>query len=403
MASQPEGVLSGIRIIEYADFVSGPYVGKHLSELGAEVIKVEQPGFGDSARRKGPFAHDEPAPDNSLLFNYLNMNKLGVTLDLKSETGREWFLKLLEDADVFVYGGTAPQMDRLRLSHREVCLANPRLIGVYLTPFGLNGPYRDFQGGDLIATHLAGLASGTSPAVTEPDRPPIKPGGRQALMIAGLYGAMATLHALFARETTGKGQEIDASELDAMTSFQAGGMVGQAFLRRSTPRGEAQAGFLYPAADGTVAINPMQDHMWRAMVGVMGNPDWADRPEFSTRAGRTANRKELSEFVSGWTIQFPKETLYQNLQGARVPAFPTNTVADVLHSEHMRERRFFEEVPLPSGEKALAPGRRYRLPKGMPNGQRAAPRLGEHTEQVLMDRLGLAREDVITAFELGVI
>ena len=403
MNSEPPGVSSGIRVVEYADFVSGPSAGKHLAELGAEVIKVEPPGFGDSARRKGPFAHDDPAPDKSLLFNYLNVNKLGVTLDLDSATGREWFLGLLGNADVFLYGGTAPQMDRLRLSYLDVSTANPRLIGVYLTPFGLNGPYRDFQGGDLIATHLAGLASGTSPAVTDPDRPPIKPGGRQALMIAGLYGAMATLHALFARETTEKGQEIDASELDAMTSFQAGGMVGQAFLRRSTPRGEAQAGFLYSAADGTVAINPMQDHMWRAMVEVMGNPEWASRPEFSTRAGRTANSRELRELVSGWTIQSSKEKLYQSLQGARVPAFPTNTVADVLESEHLGERGYFEKVPLPSGEKAVAPGRRYRLSKGMPGGQRVAPRLGEHSVQVLTERLGLAREDLVTAFELGVV
>ncbi len=401
MVRDAEGVLSGIRVLEYADFVSGPYTGKHLAELGAEVVKVEPPTFGDSARRKGPFAHDDPAPDNSLLFNYLNMNKLGVTLDLECATGREWFLRLLENADVFLYGGTAEQMDRLRLSYREVCLTNPRLIGVYVTPFGLSGPYRDFQGGELITAHLAGLASATSAAVNDPDRPPLKPGGRQALMIAGLYGAMATLHALFAREANG--QEVDVSELEAMTSFQAEGIARQAFLRESVPRGEAQGSPLYPAQDGTVAINPSQDHMWRAMVGVMGNPDWAERPEFSSRAGRTANRKELADLVSAWTAQFPKETLYQNLQGARVPAFPTNTVADVLQSDHMRERRFFEEVPLPSGEKALAPGRRYRMPKGMPVEQRAAPRLGEHTEQVLMERLGLAREDLVTAFELGVI
>ncbi len=403
MVREADGVLNGVRVLEYADFVSGPYVGKHLAELGAEVIKVEPPAFGDSARRKGPFAHDNPALDNSLLFNYLNVNKLGVTLDLECATGREWFLRLLENADIFLYGGNAEQMDRLRLSYREVCSANPRLIGVYLTPFGLSGPYRDFQGGELITAHLSGLASITTAAVNDPDRPPLKPGGRQALMIAGLHGAMATLNALFAREATGQGQEVDVSEMEAMSSFQNGSVVRQAFVRESVPRGEAQGSPLYPAQDGTVAINPMQDHMWRAMVGVMGNPDWADRPEFSTRATRTANRKELAELVSAWTVQFPKETLYQDLQGARVPAFPTNTVADVLQSEHLRERRFFEEVPLPSGEKALAPGRRYRLPKGMPVAQRAAPRLGEHTEQVLMERLGLAREDLITAFELGVI
>lgn len=400
---QEPAALSGTLVVEYADFVSGPYAGRMLAELGATVIKVEPPGAGDSARRTSPFAHDDPGPDSSLLFNYLNVNKLGVTLDVSTPTGREWLLRLISDAGIFLYGGPAPEMDRLGLGYRDLAAVNPLLIGVYVTPFGLTGPYRSYAGGELVATHLSGLAYDTPGGLTSAERPSLKPGGRHAMMLAGLHAGIATLYALFAREANGEGQEVDVSEIEPVTSIQFGSITRYAFARQPNPRGESQASPIYRAADGTVAINPMQDYMWRAMVEVMGNPEWADRPEFATRGGRTQNRRQLQSLVAEWTRQLPKEEVYQRMQGSRVPAFPSNTVADVLQSEHMRSRNFFEPVPLPSGETAVGPGPRYRLAEGMPGVRRAAPRLGEHNRQVYVERLGLSPEDLVTAYQTGII
>ncbi len=403
MVRDAESMLNGIRVIEYADFVSGPYTGRQLAELGADVIKVEPPSVGDSARRTGPFAHDIPALDNSLLFNYHNGNKRGITLDVGCATGRELLLRLLESAEVFIYGGPAPQIDEFGLGYEQLKAVNPRLIATYVTPFGLTGPYRNYKSNEVISAHLSSLAFDTPGGVTDPDKQPIKLGGRHGLMIAGLHGAMATMHALFARESDGLGQEVDVSELEPVASFQFGSITRFAFTKETNQRGGGQAGTMYPALDGTVSINPMQDHMWQAMLQLMGNPAWGSDPKFATRAQRTANRDEMHEKVAEWTLGYRKEEIYLKMQGARVPAFPTNTIPDVLASPHMQAREFFEPIPLPSGEQALATGPRYKFTQGFPGITRPAPKLGEHTVQVLRDELGLTSDELVALFEVGVI
>jgi len=364
---------------------------------------VEPPGTGDSSRRTGPYAHDVPSLDSSLLFNYLNGNKLGLTLDIGCATGQELLFKLLENADVFLYGGPASDVDRLGLGYEQLRAVNPSLIATYVTPFGLTGPYRNYKSNEVITAQLAGLAFDTPGGVSDPDKPPIKPGGRHGLMVAGLSGAMATLHALFARDVDGNGREADVSELEPIASFQFLNIIRHAFSGEVAQRGAMQAGALYETQDGTASINPMQDHMWRAMVHVMGDPSWAADPEFATRAGRTANRDAMSRNINEWTRTLPKEEVYQKLQEVRVPAFPTNSIPDVLASSHMQAREFFEEIPLPSGELALATGPRYKFSDGVPGITRPAPRLGEHTMQILTDKTSLNSEDLVTLFELGII
>ncbi len=404
MVQDMRGALSGIRVIEYADFVSGPYTGRQLAELGADVIKVESPVTGDSARRTGPYAHDFPAMDTSLLFSYLNGNKLGITLDVSCPSGRELLLKLIESADVFLFGYPTEVMDRYQLGYDFVKEINPQLIGTYVTPFGLTGPYRNYKTNEVIATHLSGLAFDTPGGVEDVlNKPPIKPGGRHGLMIAGLHGAMATMHALFARKATGSGQEVDVSELEPVTSFQFGSITRYAFTKEENQRGGMAGGPTYPALDGTVAMSPSQDHMWQALVQVLGNPSWANDPAFATRAGRTANREALQAKISDWTRGLPKEDIAQRLQAVRVPAFATNSIPDVLASPHLQARQFFEHIPLPSGEQALATGPRYHFSEGVPGITRPAPRLGEHTVSVLKTQLGLSNEDIVALFETGVI
>ena len=403
MEPRQEGVLSGMRVVEYASFVAGPYLSRQLAEFGASVIKVEEPGTGDKARHAGPFEHDRPSLDTSLLFNYLNVNKQGITLDLNCSTGRELLLKLLESADIFIYGGLVKDMENLRLGHKDVSLVNPNLVGTYVTPFGLTGPYRHWKSNELVTVQMSGLAHGTPGGLTDLEKPPLKPGGRHGLMLAGLYGALATMHALFARDASGTGQEVEVSELEPLTSQHFGGINRYAFTKEPDVRGEGQGGGLYPAKDGTLAINPMQDYMWEAMVKVMGSPEWASRPEFATRPARTANSKEMRQLVGEWTSQLPKAKVFHRLQDARVPAFPGNSVADVLDSPHMRARGFFETIPLPSGGTGVAPGPRYKFAEGVVETRTPAPKLGEHTEQVLKERIGLSQQELVTLFECGVI
>ncbi len=403
MTGDSEGILSGLRVVEYADFVSGPCAGRHLAELGAEVIKIEPPGWGDSARRIGPFAHDVPALDTSLLFNYLNGNKLGMTLDISAPTGHELFIGLLREADVFLYGGAAARVEELGLNHDSLQKANSRLISTYVTPFGLTGPYRNFKGGELVLDHLSGLAFSQPGGLTDKTKPPLKPGGRLGLMMAGLHGAAAAMLALFLREETQHGHAVDVSEMESITSNQLFPITEAAFSGKGEIRGEGLGAAVYHALDGTVSISATQEHMWQAMLHVMGDPAWASEPAFANRMARNANRKAVHDRVSKWTSTLPKEWIYRNLQASRVPAFPTNTVADVLASVQLQDRGFFERIPLPSGEDATAPGPRYRFTEGLPGIRRPAPRLGEHTSQILRERLDLTGEDVVTLFELGII
>lgn len=395
-------ILSGLRVIEYAEHVAGPCAGRHLAELGAEVIKVEPPGRGDPARRLGPFAHDQPALDSSLLFNYLNVNKLGLTLDLETPTGRDILNQLVRSADVFLYGGPAPALDRLNLGPDAWSGVTERLITAYVTPFGLTGPYRDWAGGELVSMHLSGLALAT-PGAAGPERVPLKPGGRHALMVAGLHGALAVLQALFARQATGQGQTIDLSEWEPIASFQLIEVARFAFAGQPSRRGDALGVPRYRANDGFISISPMQEHMWRAMVQLLGSPEWAERPEFATHVRRRANQVELQRLVEAWTADQSKQTIYEQMQSRRVQAFPDNTVAETIDSPHLRERGYFTEIPLPNGDRARGPGPRYQFGEGFAGVRRSAPRLGEHSAQILTERLGFSREDVCALFEVGII
>jgi crotonobetainyl-CoA:carnitine CoA-transferase CaiB-like acyl-CoA transferase len=216
-----QGALQDLTIVECAEEVPGPYCGKLLADLGAEVIKIEPPAHGDAARRMGPFYNDDPSPDNSLLFGYLNTNKFGVTLDVSTTLGKELVHRLLETADVFLFGGEVDVMGSLGLGYETLRRLNPLLVSVYITPFGLSGPYAGRRGGELVSFHMSALGLMTPGGKEIPKGlSPLKVGGHQALMIAGLTAATATLHALFAREASREGQQVDVSELEPLASFQ---------------------------------------------------------------------------------------------------------------------------------------------------------------------------------------
>ena len=152
-----EGALEGLKVVELAEGIAGPYAGKLLADLGAEVIKVERPGTGDPLRLKPPFYHDEVSPDTGLLFNFLNTSKLGVTLDAGVEAGRALLLRLLEGADVLLVSGVPAEIERRGLGYESLRTALPDLVCAYVTPFGLDGPYRDRKAGELVAFQMSGL------------------------------------------------------------------------------------------------------------------------------------------------------------------------------------------------------------------------------------------------------
>jgi len=223
--------------------------------------------------------------------------------------------------------------------------------------------------------------------------PPLKAGGNQALITAGVTAATAAMHALFAREATGHGQQVDISEVEPLASFQFMNVGRWTYAGDPGHRGFGEGSRRIWCRDGAVALLLGQDHQWRAMIEVMGSPDWALAPEYETRTGRAEDQEVLWAQIQGWATDYTKEEVYRMCQRLRVPAFPENTIAEAIDSGQVRSREFIREITLASGESVPAPTRPYSLLHQPDFTARPAPRLGEHNIQVFRERLNLDWED----------
>lgn len=375
--------------------VSTPYCGKVLAQLGAEVTKVEPPE-GDWARRMGPFPGDEPHLEKSGLYLAMNANKFGVTLDLSSPTGQEHLYGLINIADIFIENAASGDFGDYRPHYADLRAANSSLVTTSISPFGDWGPYADYQGSDLVLYHMSGQAHGLLGPVEDPDStPPIRAGGHQALQVAGMAAATATVMALFKRRMTGQGSHVKVSEYEALVTQGISALAGCAFDRPAPPRALSEVreaatggvisavGGVLPCTDGYVAISPREEAQWVRWVELMGNPDWAGEERFLKREGREANFPELWELVSQWTRQHSKHDIARWGQEIRIPCFPVNTVLDLFKDPHLAEREFFVELDHPVAGILKYPGVPYRLADSdLPLAARPAPLLGQHNEHV---------------------
>ena len=214
-----EKALREARVLEYASLVSGPYCSKLLADLGAEVIKIERPGVGDEARRRGPFPDDIPHPERSGLFLYLNTNKKGITLDPKTQTGKRIFLELVKWVDILIEDKSPKEMEELGFTYEKLKEINPSLIMTSITPFGQSGPYRDYKAYHLNISHSSGGGYMTPPGSPNTDREPLKGPGFFDDYVGGLFAAVATASALYVRPVIGSGQHIDTSKQEALINI----------------------------------------------------------------------------------------------------------------------------------------------------------------------------------------
>jgi len=214
-----ESALTGVKVLEYCELVSGPYCGKLLADLGAEVVKIEKPKVGDEARERGPFLNDIPHPERSGLFLYLNTSKLGITLDPETPIGKKIFTELVKDSDVLIEDTAPGTMELLELGYDILREINPSLIMTSVTPYGQTGPYRRYKAHHLNIYHMSGQSHFSFDGKRRPDKPPAKGGGYVGDYDAGLSGAVATLAALYKRNLGSIGQHIDVSRQEALISL----------------------------------------------------------------------------------------------------------------------------------------------------------------------------------------
>ena len=402
------GALSNLKVVEYSQFISGPYCGKLIADLGAEVIKVEKPGFGDRARSYGPFLRDIPHPERSGLFLYLNTNKLGVTLDVRSVTGKELFKELVKRADILVENNSPQEMEELGLDYESLHEVNPRLVVTSITPFGQTGPYRDYKACDLVSLHISGTAY-VNPlfGVEDPEHePPLKVPAHQGDFIAGLSGALGTMSAAIAQQVTGLGQHVDLSEQDALASMARQEAVfstyeGYLWKRARGPRGFEM--FTLLCRDGYVAVNPATDQFWASLVEMMGNPDWTKSELCQDRVARRTNWNEIELLLGEWTREHTTEEVSRAAQANRIPCMPVYTAKEVVNAEQLEAREFFVEVEHKEAGKVKYPGAPYKL-SGTPwSVNRPAPLLGEHNVEVYCGVLGYTKQDLVKMRQAGVI
>jgi crotonobetainyl-CoA:carnitine CoA-transferase CaiB-like acyl-CoA transferase len=398
-----ESIFSGLKIIELSDFVAGPYCGKLLADLGAEVIKIEQPGRGDTSRERGPFPGDKPHREKSGLFLYVNNNKLGVTLDLESPGGRELFLKLTEGADVLIEDRPPGKLQELKLGYEDLSAINPGLIVTSITPFGQNGPYRNHKAYHLNVFHGGGQGYMMPNGV--PELPPVKGGGLIGLYDVGLTAAIGTVGALMARFTTGTGQHVDISMQEATMALErveiARYVNDGEISHRVRPR--RMVGGLLPCKDGHVVMIAPQQHQWEGFVDFLGNPEWAQDERCKDEMARADHAQEINPLIQESIKDLTREDIYHGAQANSCPVGSVNNSAEVMSDRQIVSRGFFQEVEHPQAGSLKHPTAPYQYSATPWRSYRSAPLLGEHNIEIFRHRLGYSEDELKKLSEAGTI
>ena len=402
-----ESALAGVKVMEFCEMAAGPYCTKLMADLGAEVVKIEKPGWGDEARNRMPFLHDVPDPETSGLFLYLNTNKLGITLDVESETGKRIFKELVKGMDILVEDKHPGVMKKLGLDYEVLRELNPRLIMVSITPFGQTGPYRDYKACSLNVFQSGGEGYLTPSGVENVGRPPLKAGSFLEEYDSGLSAAIAIMGALYWRKGSGLGQFIDVSKQESSMSLNRMDVIvryaNERKLLTRAQQGVPYGGMLPCKDNDYIVFVTWQERQWERVVSMMGNPEWAEDEKFKDHGGRCKHGEVLNAFLVEWLVNYSKEELYHMGQSHGVAFGMVNTAEDLLDSEHLRERGFFVEIDHPRTGKVKYPSAPHRFSLTPWRVNRPAPLLGEHNDEIYRGRLGHSKKQLVKLREAGVI
>ena len=394
-------MLAGLRVLDLGPGIAPSFCAKMLADYGAEVIKVEPPGEGDPARRLGPFVGDDPHPEKSIPFLYINTGKRGVTLDYSSESGRALLHSLLDDADVLVEGFPPSQAPNSAFSYEDLSRSHPRLVVTSVTPFGQDGPYKDFQATDIITCAMSGLMyhSGDS------DKEPLRNALDQSLYVAGANAAAATLVAVFARLTSGEGQHVDVSVAECLASHLVQPVPYYNYMGATKGRRPVRgSGFeeLMPARDGYVVPSVQGSQPWETVADLIGLEELHD-PRFASGAGRIANGEQLKALLIEGLAQWDRLPLFVASGERRLVFGMAQDAGDMVACPHLAERGFYHEVDHPVAGPASYPGMGAKLFDRPAEAPTPAPLLGQHNAEVYGGELGYNADTLLALRYAGVI
>lgn len=402
--------LDGLKVLEYGNFISAAYCTKLLADLGAEVIKIEEPERGDEARWYGPFLNNIPDPEKSGLFLYLNANKMGITLNSRTATGQGIFKELVKKNDVLVENNPPQLMAELGLDYQCLREINPRLIVTSITPYGQTGPYRDYKGYAINASALGGITMCIGERNREPLTPPLSLGHYQS----GVAAATGTMFAIFGCELIGEGQHVDISESDVWAMLHAGHvmtayvMSGLKRIRWGNRTPGAYPYGIFLCKDGYISAIAIQGYQWKRFLELIGNgqvPDWyAKDPRFKDRREMSLKyADELDARLAPWLMAHTREEIYRLCRERQIPFTPVRKVDELFEDEHLKEREYFVEVESPRAGRLKYPGAPYKLSETPWSIRLPAPTLGEHNEEIYCHRLGYSREELAQLRQGGII
>ena len=392
-------LLQGLKVLDLTRVLAGPYTAMMLADMGAEVLKIEQPGGGDDSRRSPPIIEG----GESAYFINLNRNKKGITLNLKSDKGKEIFRKLVSQYDVVIENYRPGVMDKLGLGYEELKAINPGIIYAAISGFGHYGPYSQRAGYDIIAQAMSGLMSTTG----WPDGSPTRTGTAMGDVVAGLSCCVGILAAYVNRLKTGIGEKVDIALVDSLVSALE--IINMIYL--CTDRVPQRIGnryeSIYPydsfkALDGDVIIACGNDKLFGLLKGYLNKPEFDD-PDFKTNVDRVNNHAKLKLIVEEWTALHPIDEIVDIMLGLGIPAAPINTIDRVVQDPHIADaREMFVDCEHPVAGNVKITGSQLKFSDHKFSVYRPAPLLSEHTDEIL-ESIGYTDADCLRFREEGVV
>lgn len=384
-----KGLLKGVRVLDLTRVLAGPYCSMMLADMGADVIKIELPGRGDDSRRNGPFLNGE-----STYYMNLNRNKRGMTLDLKSEEGKRIFKELVKKSDIVLENYRPGVMDRLGLGYEELKKINPAIIYGAVSGFGQYGPYSKRAGYDILGQAMSGLMSTSG----WEGGPPTRTGTAMSDVLGGLNICIGVLAAYINRLKTGEGEMVDVSLVDStVSSLEIINMIYLCTDRVPTRIGnryEAIAPYgSFEAKDGMVIIACGNDKLYNSLKDVLQIPE-LEADTFASNALRVQNHAPLKEIIEAWTREATVADIVDTLLAAGIPSGPINTIDMVVKDPHIADaREMFVDLEHPVAGPMKLTGNQLKLTNNPVKIDRPAPTLGQHTESILADVLGMAHDE----------
>ena len=382
--------LQDVVVLDLSRVLAGPYASMMLADYGAEIIKIEPPVTGDDSRAFGPFVGKESA-----YFMSLNRNKRSMTLNLKEQAARELFKQMVTKADVVLENYRPGTMEKFGLGYEDLRQINPQIIYAACSGFGHSGPYMDKPAYDIIVQAMGGIMSITGPEGGDPTRV----GASVGDIIAGLFTVNGVMMALYHRERTGEGQKVDVAMLDcqvavlenAISRYLVNGEIPKPLGNRHPSITPFES---YTAKDGYVIVGAGNDKLWEKLCRLIGREDLLADERFSSNLKRTLHVKELKTILDAVFRQEEISKWLEKLEAAGIPCAPINTVDKIVNDPHVKAREMIVELEHPIAGHMQVPGVPIKLSATPGAVEKPAPLLGQHTEELLQEILGLSEEQI---------